>query len=311
MSKKDWSIIFGAMLFVLVTDHYLKLWALGLQGFTWYTPNFGVVLTYNPGAMLGLFGDMPPVLRVVTLSTGGGFLLVCFAIIQYLLPIRSLLLRTGLGVLLAGILGNVIDRTIWGKVVDFIVLRGFGHMSPTFNPADAYQWVGYGMLVVALFRDSELLWPDNDVRGKYWINPKFQLQYCLKLMAVGVGFSVISGIFAYSYLRVTITELIGQHPEALTRFLLPFVATYALVTLTFGVILFWFGKLVSHRIAGPLYAFQRFLTDSLDGKNPTLKLRNGDEFRELEEFARRFHQRIQAMRPTDPTNSDNNSDKVA
>jgi signal peptidase II len=297
MSKKDWTIIFGTMLFVMVTDHLSKLWSTQLIGITWYGTHLGFVLTYNPGAMLGLFSDMPPVLRVVALSTGGGFLLVAFAIIQYLLPVRSLLLRTGLGVLLAGILGNVIDRTIWGKVVDFIVLKGFGYMSPAFNAADAYQWVGYFMIVVALFRDGDLLWPENDVRGKYWINPKFQLQYCLKLVAVGMGFSIISGIFAYSYLRVTMTELIGHQPEVMAKFLWPFLAVYGLVSVTFGVILFWFGKIVSHRIAGPMYAFQRFISDTLDGKpNPTLKLRTGDEFRELEEFARRIHHRVEELR---------------
>jgi signal peptidase II len=293
MTKKDWFVIYSTMLFVLVSDHLLKRWAMDLQGFHWYG-NIGFVLTLNPGAMLGLFADMPPLLRVVALSTGGGFLLVSFAIVQYLLPIRSLLLRTGLGVLLAGILGNVIDRTVWGHVVDFIVVRAFERMSPVFNPADAFQWFGYACVVVALIRDGELLWPENDVRGKYWINPRFQLRYCLKLVGVGVGFSIIAGIFFYSYLRVTLTELMSTAPqeELFHRFLLPFVATYAIVTLAFGIILFWFGKLVSHRIAGPVYALQRFLKDNIEGRPARLKLRVGDEFPELEEFAKQWDARM-------------------
>ena len=53
------------------------------------------------------------------------------------------------------------------------------------------------------------------------------------------------------------------------------------------------GKLISHRIAGPLYAFQRFLDEVLDGKGLTrsgaaLKLRTNDDFKHLEELAEKI-----------------------
>ena len=61
-------------------------------------------LHHNPGAMLGLFSDLPPVLRIVSLSTGGAFLVVIYALIQYLLPIKSLILRSGMSVLLLSLI---------------------------------------------------------------------------------------------------------------------------------------------------------------------------------------------------------------
>lgn len=49
---------------------------------------------------------------------------------------------------------------------------------------------------------------------------------------------------------------------------------------------------MSHRIAGPLYAFERFLDDTLEGKNVELKLRSGDQFKHLEELAVTIKQRL-------------------
>src|SRR3989338_4976196 len=73
----------------------------------------GFVKHHNYGAMLGLFSDLPTVLRVVSLSTGGAFLIFIFFVIQYLLPTKLFVLRTGLSILLGGILGNVADRIAW------------------------------------------------------------------------------------------------------------------------------------------------------------------------------------------------------
>ncbi|MCB0362355.1 MAG: hypothetical protein KDD35_06520, partial [Bdellovibrionales bacterium] len=42
---------------------------------------------------------------------------------------------------------------------------------------------------------------------------------------------------------------------------------------------------LSHRTAGPLYAFERFIEDTLIGRDRILKLRQGDEFPHLEELA--------------------------
>lgn len=287
MRKQHWLLLAASMAVVMVSDHLLKRWALGLSGIQMLGP-FGLTLVYNPGAMLGLFSDMPPVLRVVALSTGGGFLLVTFAIVQYLLPIQSFLLRLGSGVLLAGILGNVLDRTLWGHVVDFIFVEVAGKKTAVFNPADAYQWVGYLMLAVALIRDGDKIWPENNVRGRYWINPGFQLRYCLKLVTIGLLFSAISGIFMFSYLRVTLLELSMGIPFEIMfhRFLYPFLIIHGVISVAFVAILFWFGKQASHRIAGPVYAFQRFVHLLSSGRHRSLRLRQADEFQELHDTAR-------------------------
>ncbi len=295
MKKREWLIVLLPLFATWGIDRITKYLAVDITGINFYGP-LGLVLHHNHGAMLGLFSDLPPVLRIVSLSTGGAFLLFSFGIIQYLLPIKSLVLRTGMSILLGGILGNVTDRIIWGYVVDFIILGTPEFKSPAFNLADALQWVGYAMIVLALIRESEILWPANNVRKRYWVNPKFQIRYCLTLMGVGAGFSVISAVYSYTFLRVTIIDLVGNNVRLLDQFLIPFIITFTIVSFFFIAILFLLGRILSHRTAGPLYAFERFLDDLMDGKIRPLKLRAGDEFKHLEEVAVELSQKIKQLR---------------
>ncbi len=68
----------------------------------------------------------------------------------------------------------------------------------------------------------------------------------------------------------------------------------------FTIMLFSVGKLISHRIAGPIYAFERFLTDILEGKGLTkegsaLQLRTNDDFKHLEELAEQVKIKLNKM----------------
>jgi signal peptidase II len=226
----------------------------------------------------------------VSLSTGGAFLLFIFAIMQFLLPTKSMLLRAGLSILIGGIIGNVTDRIVWGYVVDFIVLGNQSKFTPAFNLADALQWIGYGCIVLAFIKEGKALLPVENLRKSYWINVRFQLKYSLALVAVGLGLSVIAGVYSYTYLRVTLHELRGNNPILNDQFLIPFVITFAIVTATFCIVLFWVGMVLSHRAAGPLYAFERFLDNILAGQPASLKLRAGDEFKQLEKLADKLNQ---------------------
>lgn len=289
MKKHEWLIVFVPLLMTWTIDFITKQWAMTLVGITSFGP-VTFVLRHNPGAMLGLFSDLPPVLRVVSLSTGGAFLVCTYAFIQYLLPIKSLTLRTGLSILLGGILGNVTDRILFGHVVDFIVFRTPSLSSPAFNMADALQWVGYGLIVYAIVKEGELLWPENNARKMYWINSRFQLKYCFLLLGVGLGVGLISMVFSYTYLRVTMIELVGNNQVVLDKFLQPFAIIFGIITIGFCAGLFTVGKIISHKIAGPIYAFEKFMTDLMDGKNRPFKLRNKDEFVHLEVLAHRIQE---------------------
>ncbi|MBX3039155.1 MAG: signal peptidase II [Bdellovibrionaceae bacterium] len=295
MRKREWLLVFSSLIFVWVIDRVTKLWANGLTGIQTKGP-FNFVLHHNHGAMLGLFTDLPGVLRVVTLSTGGAFILCTYALIQFMLPIKSLLLRVGLSILTGGILGNVADRIFWGYVVDFIVIGNPTLSSPAFNLADALQWIGYGFIILAVIKEGQILWPENDIRKHYWVNRRFQLKYSFFLVGVGLSLTLIGLVFSYTYLRVTISELVGNNPYLLNKFIVPFVIAYGLICLTFCGLLFALGKYLSHRIAGPIFAFERFLRESLDGRDRGLKLRVGDDFKHLEVLAEDVRTRLKEIR---------------
>ncbi len=56
-----------------------------------------------------------------------------------------------LALLLAGIVGNVVDRVRLGFVVDFIDVQFGAWHYPTFNVADAAICIGAGLLVIDMF----------------------------------------------------------------------------------------------------------------------------------------------------------------
>lgn len=287
MSKRDWTLIISLVIGVWAIDLITKEIAeRTIHSMKFYGP-VGFIFHRNPGAMLGMFADLPKLLRVVTLSTGGAFLVFIYAAIQYLLPLRSIVLRCGMSILLGGILGNVTDRILEGSVRDFIMLGSIAKATPAFNFADAIQWVGYAMVVYSLIKDGNQFWPEMNTRKKVWVYPKFQIKYIFILISIGIGFSVISGVFSYTYIWVTIQDLVGGRSSIIEKkFLVPFLLTYASISTGFVVILFLLGRVLSHRTAGPVYAFERFLEDIINGdKDRKLKLRAGDEFKHLEELA--------------------------
>ncbi len=287
MNKKDFFWVLGSLFGVIAVDQVSKYFVLQASPqFHW--EYFHVILHFNKGAMLGLFSDLPPVLRIVSLSTGGAFLLFSFVIFQYLLPTRSIRLRIGMSILIGGILGNVIDRTLWGHVVDFIILGNRSLSTGVFNLADLLQWCGYYLMGHALLKDQDNLWPKENLRKVAWIHPSFQLRYCYILVTCGLGFSLIAGVFSYTFLRFVVIDLMGNNTKLLDQFLIPFLVTFCSVSLAFTAFLFMVGKQLSHRIVGPVYAFEKFIDNYIDGNYYRLRLRKGDEFPELEDLAEKI-----------------------
>lgn len=103
-----------------------------------------VHITYvqNRGAAFGLFQNkLALFITVAILSVG--------VIIYYsrVLAPGNRWVQVALGFLLAGAVGNMIDRVAFGYVIDFIDLRFW----PVFNLADIVINVGVGMLLVEMF----------------------------------------------------------------------------------------------------------------------------------------------------------------
>jgi signal peptidase II len=104
----------------------------------------------NAGAFLGLGDSLSPRSRfwVFTMGSGALLLLVAFLLSRKDLPSSDTL---GLSLVLAGGLGNLLDRIfLSGRVVDFLNL-GFGPVrTGIFNVADVAILLGFAILVLKL-----------------------------------------------------------------------------------------------------------------------------------------------------------------
>jgi signal peptidase II len=294
MKQRDWVRLAALVVSVLAVDQITKSLALRAAGGDWGLVRIGV--QFNIGAFLGSFAGYSPILRVVSLSTLGASLVFWFLVLQWFLPGKLLQLRAAFGLLLAGVLGNVIDRIIRGMVVDFMQVRAGSFESPVFNMADVFQWVANVWLVVGLVRNRKELWPDRNERKSLWVNTPFQLLYSGRLVALGLCFALVTGTLSYTYLRMVLEKVQLPGAEASTDLLRSFAITFGLTSITFCAFLFAVGIVLSHRAAGPLYAFERFLEDLLNGKSRPLKLRAGDEFQHLEELAGSIEKRFKDIK---------------
>lgn len=107
-------------------------------------PSDGVVrLTYvsNYGGVFGLFaGHTLPLILVG--AAGVVAILFCY----FYLASQRRLLSVGLGLILGGAIGNMVDRLRFGCVTDFIDIR----IWPVFNLADSAGVVGVGIIAYFL-----------------------------------------------------------------------------------------------------------------------------------------------------------------
>lgn len=286
MNKKKWFLAVSPVLVVWCLDQLSKMWAVEFTGAgpTWYRWG-GIVMHHNSGAMLGMFSDLPPLLRVVSLATSGAFLVFVYAIIQFFLPENVMKLRVGLSILLGGILGNVTDRILYGSIIDFLVLGQGENLSPAFNVADALQWIGYGLIVYMILFKSSLIWHEDNKRDRLWIDPAYQLKYSIILASVSIWFSIVFGVYTYTFMKVMINDLIVNGTSNGERFLFPFLMVLVILSLTFSFSLFLIGRHLSHRSVGPIFGFKRYVADLRKGVWYTFKLRQSDEFKDLEVIA--------------------------
>lgn len=108
-----------------------------------WRPVLWLLLTENRGAAFGLLTESRDLLIAVAVLVIGG-------IGVFLLRVRRTTpkLAVGLGLILGGAAGNLWDRLVAGRVVDYIDLRFW----PVFNVADSAIVVGMALLLWEAWR---------------------------------------------------------------------------------------------------------------------------------------------------------------
>lgn len=137
----------GLIVVSIILDQVTKQWALSYfstHDKVTILPFLDLTLAWNRGVSFGMFGggSVPPwALAVVSI------------VITAFLTWQMLRSTTRIGVIgfaliIGGALGNVIDRGIYGAVVDFILLH-YGRFNwPVFNIADTAITVGVVLILI-------------------------------------------------------------------------------------------------------------------------------------------------------------------
>jgi len=130
-----------------VIRHYLPLWtkSIVIPGF------FDLVHTLNRGAAFGILNRSDIDWQTYFFIAANSLAVVI--IFHLLHTVRSgAFLRFGLGLLLGGALGNLVDRIRIGEVTDFLDFSISGHHWPAFNVADMAISIGSCILLISLYR---------------------------------------------------------------------------------------------------------------------------------------------------------------
>ncbi len=109
---------------------------------------FNIIHVKNTGVAFGLFaGDISPFRTVFFIGITIVALIVIFLIFRRIKGDRFLV-PLSLGMIMAGAVGNLVDRIRWGYVVDFLDVYWHDFHWPAFNVADSAITVGVLLLLI-------------------------------------------------------------------------------------------------------------------------------------------------------------------
>jgi len=111
---------------------------------------FNITLVHNTGGAFGLFHNSAYLLLLVSIV----FLIIFIYYIEK--NKTSNMEEVCYGFILAGIMGNMIDRLIRGYVIDFFDFYIFGYDYPVFNFADIFIVVGIILMIFIYIK--EIIW---------------------------------------------------------------------------------------------------------------------------------------------------------
>lgn len=113
------------------------------------TPFFNLVLVFNRGAAFSFLaaaqGWQTLLFAAIALVAS---VVISFLIYKYA---DKTLFCFGLALILGGALGNLLDRVVYGHVIDFLDFHALGWHWPAFNVADSAITVGAATLILESF----------------------------------------------------------------------------------------------------------------------------------------------------------------
>ena len=155
MSVK-WRIVSGWFAAIIVLDRLSKIIIDRLLPLHHSIPVidgfFNLTYVRNTGAAFGIFAGSVEIFRrpflIAVSIVASGFIVVMLR----RLPDKEKGLTTALAFILGGAVGNLIDRVVYGEVIDFLDCFWGNYHWPAFNLADSFITVGVLLALYILLR---------------------------------------------------------------------------------------------------------------------------------------------------------------
>ena len=152
--KNNKSKIYIISLILLTLDQLVKL--LVKSNFKLHEeleliPNFfSLHYLQNDGAAFSILQNKTYLLVIVAI--------ICLSIMVYYIQKEKEFTRLSsisLGLILGGIIGNLLDRIIYKKVIDYLSFTFFTYSFPVFNIADIGITIGALLLIISSFKEEQ------------------------------------------------------------------------------------------------------------------------------------------------------------
>lgn len=154
-------------LLCLVADQVTKQWVAG--SFQLYEsvnvlPFFSLTYVHNLGAAFSFLADQGGWQRWFFTAIAA-IASIIFIVWLAKTPKSQKLLSIAFALMLSGALGNLIDRVLFGYVIDFLDFHWAGNHFPAFNVADSVIFIGAALMILESFI-SEQNATENEIEDK-------------------------------------------------------------------------------------------------------------------------------------------------
>lgn len=147
-------------------------------------------------------------------------------------------------------------------------------------------------------------------RRTYVVDRRFQYKYTALLAVLGAVISLVFGAMMYLAHSEALQHAVGDAPlpAEVADQNATLIWLIVGITVLMGAALAFFGLLITHRVAGPVYVMSHYVDVLSRGRYPILRpLRKGDE---LKDFFERFQGAIESLRVREAQEADVLADAV-
>jgi len=155
-------------LICLVVDQVTKQWVAG--SFNLYEsvevlPIFSLTYVHNLGAAFSFLADQGGWQRWFFTAIAA-IASIVFIVWLAKTPKSDTILSIAFALMLSGAVGNLIDRVLFGYVIDFLDFHWSGNHFPAFNVADSMIFIGAALMIVDSFTSNETASSKNSNESK-------------------------------------------------------------------------------------------------------------------------------------------------